>query len=72
MMSAVAVRLSRKERGLLREGTKADIVIVNPTTISDRASFKNPRQFSISVGEAWVSGVRVLRNGSHIRASPCR
>ena len=70
MSSAVAQRLGLRQRGLLREGYFADVVIFDPETIRDRATFEDPHQLSVGVNEVWVNGVRVLRNGEHTGAKP--
>jgi dihydroorotase/N-acyl-D-amino-acid deacylase len=72
MSSAVAQRLGIRQRGLLREGFYADVVIFDPATIGDRASFADPHQLSVGVRDVWVNGVRVLRKGEHTNARPGR
>jgi N-acyl-D-amino-acid deacylase len=72
MTSAVANRLVIRQRGLLHEGLFADVVIFDPATISDRATFEAPHQISVGVRDVWVNGVRVLRNGVHTGAKPGR
>jgi N-acyl-D-amino-acid deacylase len=70
MTSAVSDRLSLRERGLLRPGHYADIVIFDPETISDNATFDSPHQLSTGVRDVWVNGTRVLDNGKHTNAMP--
>ncbi len=70
MSAAVAQRLGLRQRGLLREGYFADVVIFDPATIGDRATFEAPHQLSVGVDEVWVNGVRVLRAGTHTGAKP--
>ncbi len=70
--SAVAIRLGITDRGLLRPGMFADIVIFDPETIGDRATFEDSHQFSVGVEQLWVNGVAVLRNGEHTGAGPGR
>jgi N-acyl-D-amino-acid deacylase len=72
MSSAVAQRLGIRNRGLLREGYFADVVLFDPATIGDRATFEAPHQLSVGVRDVWVNGVRVLRNGEHTGATPGR
>ena len=72
MTSAVADRLYLRDRGLLREGMKADVVIFDPATVRDHATFDNPHQLSTGIRDVWVNGVPVLRNGMHTGATPGR
>jgi len=72
MSAAVAQRLGIRDRGLLREGMLADVVIFDPATVADRATFDEPHQLSVGVREVWVNGVRVLHNGEHTGATPGR
>lgn len=69
---AVAARLSIRDRGLLREGMFADVVIFDPATISDRATFESPHQLSTGVKQVLVNGVRVIKDGKHTGAKPGR
>lgn len=72
MSAAVASRLGIRARGLLREGFFADVVIFNPETIRDYATFDDPHQLSVGVRDVWVNGARVLDNGVHTGAKPGR
>lgn len=72
MSSAVAQRLGIRDRGLLRVGMQADVVIFDPATVADRATFADPHQLSIGVHDVWVNGSRVLRDGTHTGSLPGR
>ncbi|MBX3010286.1 MAG: D-aminoacylase [Caldilineaceae bacterium] len=72
MSAAVAQRLGIRDRGLLREGLLADVVLFDPTTVGDRATFEEPHQLSVGVRDVWVNGVRVLKDGEHTGATPGR
>ena len=72
MTSAVASRLSLRDRGLLDLGKFADVVIFDPETIGDRATFEDPHQLSVGVRDVWINGVRVLDNTEHTGAKPGR
>jgi len=70
MSSAVATRLAIADRGVLKEGMFADIVIFDPATIIDRATFDQPKQLSTGVRYVWVNGTLVWRDGTHTGAKP--
>ncbi|MFL5559947.1 MAG: amidohydrolase family protein [Gemmatimonadaceae bacterium] len=68
--SAVAARLGLGDRGLLREGMKADIVIFDPATVADRATYTNPHVIASGVDEVIVNGVSVVHGGAVTGAKP--
>lgn len=70
MSSAVADRLGLRDRGLLRAGMKADVILFDSATISDRATFEDSHQLSVGVSDVWVNGTRVLQGGNHTGATP--
>ncbi len=72
MTSAVANRLGLKQRGLVRERAYADLVLLDPDEVGDRATFDDPHRLSQGVRDVWVNGVRVLRAGQHTGATPGR
>jgi len=72
MTSAVAARLKLRDRGLLREGMYADVVLFDPATVIDRATFDRPHQLSAGVQHVFVNGVPVLADGKHTGATPGR
>lgn len=72
MTSAVADRLSLHDRGLLKPGMYADVVVFDAATIADRATYEQPKQLSVGVRDVWVNGVQVLRGGVHTGAKPGR
>lgn len=63
MTSAVAERLSIRDRGELREGMYADVTIFDPATIIDRATYERPHQLSVGVRYVFVNGVPVVDGG---------
>ncbi|HPD31997.1 MAG TPA: D-aminoacylase [Phycisphaerae bacterium] len=69
-LPAENMRLDR--RGRLSPGYFADIVVFDPATIIDRATFKQPHQYATGVRDVFVNGVQVLRNGEHTGAKPGR
>ncbi len=67
-----ATNLGLDHRGFLKEGMFADLVVFDPATISDRATFENPHQYSVGVKHVFVNGVQVLKDGEHTGAKPGR
>jgi N-acyl-D-amino-acid deacylase len=72
MTGAVATRLSLRDRGLLAQGYYADVVVFDPATIIDHATFEQPHQVSTGVRYLFVNGVAVLSDGRHTGAKPGR
>nr|MBA3642947.1 amidohydrolase family protein [Chloroflexia bacterium] len=66
----VASRLGLMDRGLLRPGMAADIVLFDPTTVTDHATFADPHHLSTGIRDVWVNGVHVLNDGEHTGATP--
>lgn len=58
------------DRGCLDAGCHADIVIFDPATIADHATFEQPRLFATGVVDVFVNGVQVLKDGEHTGATP--
>ncbi|WP_394805275.1 N-acyl-D-amino-acid deacylase family protein [Kordiimonas aquimaris] len=72
MTSLPAANMQLRERGSLKAGYFADIVIFDPTTIQDHATFDDPHQYSTGVSEVFINGVHVLKNGEHTGSTPGR
>ena len=72
LTSLPATNLGLNHRGLLQPGMFADVVIFDPQTIGDRATFENPHQYSVGVRDVIVNGTFVLKNGEHTGAKPGR
>ena len=70
LTSLPAANLGLNHRGLLQKDMFADVVIFDPQTISDRATFDNPHQYSVGVRDVFVNGVQVLKDGEHTGAKP--
>jgi N-acyl-D-amino-acid deacylase len=64
--------LKIRERGALKPGYFADVVVFDPATIRDHATFEKPHQYSTGVQHVWVNGMQVLRDGEHTGATPGR
>jgi N-acyl-D-amino-acid deacylase len=67
-----AENLALRRRGALRTGWHADVVVFDPTTIIDHATFEEPHQYATGVVHVFVNGVQVLRDGEHTGALPGR
>jgi N-acyl-D-amino-acid deacylase len=67
-----AERLKLADRGFLKPGMAADVVVFDPATIADRATFEKPQQYAVGVSHVWVNGVQVLADGTHTGAKPGR
>lgn len=64
--------LGIKDRGLLKPGYFADVVIFDPATITDHATFEKPAQYATGVSNVWVNGVQVLKGGEPTGAAAGR
>ncbi len=67
-----ATNLGLEQRGFLKPGMFADVVVFDPQTVADRATFENPHQFAVGVKHVFVNGVQVLKDGEHTGAKPGR
>jgi N-acyl-D-amino-acid deacylase len=67
-----ATNLGLDHRGFIKEGMFADIVVFDPATISDRATFEKPHQYVVGVRHVFVNGVQVVKDGEHTGAKPGR
>jgi N-acyl-D-amino-acid deacylase len=67
-----ARNLRLQRRGTLATGYFADIVVFDPDTIQDHATFDNPHQYATGVVHVLVNGTQVLRDGEHTGARPGR
>lgn len=66
----VASRLGLLNRGLLREGLKADVIVFDPDTVIDNATYTDPHHLSSGIRDVWVNGTRVLKGGNHNGSLP--
>jgi len=72
LTSLPALNMKINKRGLLKPGYFADVVVFDPNTIIDRATYVNPHQYSTGVSDVFVNGKQVLKNGEHTGAKPGR
>ena len=67
-----ATNLGLDHRGFLKEGMFADVVVFDPATITDHATFEKPHQYATGVKHVFVNGVQVINDGEHTGAKPGR
>jgi N-acyl-D-amino-acid deacylase len=72
MTSLAASRAGFKDRGLLRKGMKADVVVFDPKTIRDVSTYEDPHHYSEGISNVIVNGTPVLRDGTMTAALPGR
>jgi len=72
LTSFPAENLRLDRRGRLAPGYFADVVVFDPETVTDRATFEEPHQLATGVKDVWVNGVQVLRDETHTGAFPGR
>lgn len=72
MTSMPAQRVRLHDRGILRPGMKADIVVFDPATVTDMSTFEKPHQYAEGVSHVLVNGVAVLADGTMTSARPGR
>jgi len=67
-----ATNLGLDDRGFIQDGMFADVVVFDPATIADRATFNKPHQYAVGMKHVFVNGVQVLKDGEHTGAKPGR
>ena len=72
LTSFPADNLEIADRGMLEVGYFADVVVFDPATIIDHATYDEPHQYSTGVVHVFVSGEHVLADGEHTGATPGR
>ncbi|HEY0370410.1 MAG TPA: D-aminoacylase [Thermoanaerobaculia bacterium] len=72
MTSLAASRAGFRDRGVLREGMKADVVVFDPQRVQDLSTYEDPHHFSAGVAHVLVNGVPVLRDAKMTGALPGR
>jgi N-acyl-D-amino-acid deacylase len=70
MTSLAAERLGLRDRGRISEGYVADLVVFDPETIRDQASFEAPHRYPIGIGHVMVNGAWVVRDGAQTADRP--
>ncbi len=72
MTSAIADKLKLRDRGWLKPGYAADIVVFDPATVADRATYEEPAQYPVGIDHVIVNGVVTIRHGEHAGATAGR
>ncbi len=72
LTSLTAEKLRLRHRGVLQEGAFADIVVFDPGSIQDHATFEDPQRYATGVIHVFVNGIQVLEAGEHTGATPGR
>ena len=72
MTGLPSARFKVFDRGLLRPGMKADVVIFDPATVADKATFENPHQYAVGFRDVIVNGKPVIANGKLTTERPGR
>ena len=72
MTALPARRLGLKDRGRVEQGLAADLVLFNPDTVTDKATFDDPSQFPDGIPYVFVAGEAVVSEGEHSGATPGR
>jgi N-acyl-D-amino-acid deacylase len=67
-----ATNLGLDRRGFIQEEMFADVVVFDPATIADQATFEKPHQYAVGMKQVFVNGVQVLKDGEHTGAKPGR
>jgi len=65
-----AQKLRWADRGLVKEGYKADLVVLNPDTVADPATYETPHQYPAGIPHVLVNGRLVVHDGHHTQARP--
>ena len=72
MTSAPAARLGLRDRGVIRDGAVADLVVFDPATVRSNATYDEPRRFPTGIDHVIVNGTLVVDKGDHTGATPGR
>jgi len=72
MTSMPADQLGLRDRGRVARGLKADLVVFDPSSVTEQSTFDNPQRYPVGIPHVLVNGVLVVENGAHTGARPGR
>ena len=72
MTGLSAANMGLADRGTIRPGAFADLVLFDPATVADRSTFEDPKALSVGIEKVWVNGVAVWQDGKATGAHPGR
>ncbi len=72
MTGAPAARLGLRDRGVIRDGAVADLVVFDPATVRSTATYDEPRSYPVGIEQVIVAGTPVVADGAHTGATPGR
>jgi N-acyl-D-amino-acid deacylase len=72
MTGLPATKFRLRDRGFVREGAYADLVVLDVDRVLDRATFEEPRRYPDGIRHVFVNGTAVVRDGEHTHARPGR
>lgn len=72
MTGLPAARLGLRDRGVLRTGARADIVVLDARTVADQATYDRPHRYPLGIEQALVNGRFVIKHGEHTGSLPGR
>jgi N-acyl-D-amino-acid deacylase len=72
LSSQPVTNLQIRDRGFLEAGYFADVVVFDPATVADHATYDKPHQYATGVKHVFVNGVQVIKDGEHTGAKPGR
>jgi N-acyl-D-amino-acid deacylase len=72
MTGVPATRFGLTDRGTVAPGQMADLVVFDPATVTDRATFASPHQYPVGIDHVFVAGQAVVWDGEHTGALPGR
>lgn len=70
MTGLAAQHMGLRDRGQIRVGAAADLVLFDPRTVADRATYEKPHELSVGIARVWVNGIAVLADGKATGARP--